>query len=123
MRIMFKRPAQFPLRDGTLSKVYAQDVEHDIPDAIMSQIAESLLYKQLRGSGNAVPIKDTAPPAKAGKKSESEKNKANEAVDENHGEGNTEENGEGGESTEGGEKSPEPSAAKAGKKSEKKTKG
>lgn len=121
MRIMFKRPVQFPLKDGKLSEVYAPDVEHDIPDKIMSQIEDSLLYKQLRGSGNAVPIKDTAPAAKdAAKDAGKGKEKAKEKVEPPKDEPAADETG-GGDSEPGDEAEP-PAAKDAGKKSGKKAK-
>lgn len=61
MRIMFKRPAQFPLHDGTLTKVYEPDVEHIILDDVFEQIEGTLLYRQLRSSRNVVVINETAP--------------------------------------------------------------
>ncbi len=123
MRIMFKRPAQFPLEDGTLSKLYEPDVEHDIEDKIMSQIEESLLYKQLLGTKNAIPIKDTAPPATSDKKTGSVKNKSSKEKDENQGEGGADEGGEAENAASDGDKQPDASASKAGKKPDKKTKG
>ena len=122
MRIMFKRPAQFPLREpGKLTEVYAPDVEHDIPDKIMEQIEESLLYKQLRDTHNAVIIKDTAPAPKSGKKGgKAEDKKLEPEVKEEESE-SSDGDGEGDEDAEGedkgdGETAPAPKSGKKGGK-------